>query len=270
MTVGTRVASVITQRRLAAPPLPELGRDNRHRFTPQMAYLTGKIDGDFGKSQGIISNSYYAGKPKGTGFGLAYRSPSIGRFSFFAFGLYTNSSSDYAVTFNSTLTPDLSIENSKTIAKTYASGLSLLILGDIDTFFALGAFGGGFYSDVKTNYDYNYAYPPLPGYDTRYYHHWTSTDHGFTGGLQAKIRIYQFWLGSVVVYTRDFSNQCMKQVTGAGTFPCESRVDNSFKALGVTTGFRGLNVGVYSKLISKINTYDFDIKTFRASYTISL
>lgn len=268
-SVGTRVASLITQNRLASPPLPDLGRDDRHRFTPQGVYISGSIYGDFGQSQGIISNSSYKGTPEGWGGGLAYRSPSIGRVSLFAYGLYTKSSSDYQVTFNSVSSPDLSIENSETIAKSYAGGLSVLLLGDIDTFFAFGAFGGGFYSESETNYDYNYASPPLPGYDTRYYHHWENKFYGYTTGVQAKIRIWKFSVSSVAVYAKDLSNHCMRQTTAAGDWPCQTTVDNSFKSVGVSAGFGGLSVGVYSKLISLITRYDLDVKSYRASYTIS-
>jgi len=271
LTVGLRVAALIAQSRIASPPLPELGRDKKHHFTPQVAYLTGRIFGDFGKSQGVITDASYTGEPEGWGYGLAYQSPTVGRLSLFAYGLYTHSSSNYAVTFNSPNSPDLKIDNSRTQAKAMGTGLSLLVVGDTDSFFAAGAFGGGFYSDVNTKYDYVYASPPLPGYDTTYFHNWTSKDHGITTGLQAKIRVKKFSITALAVYTRDLSGQCIPEADAAGNYyPCNASIDNSFTAYSVSVGYRGLSVGLFSRLNSEIEASDVKLRKLQASYTLSL
>ncbi|MBS1985317.1 MAG: hypothetical protein JST16_14205 [Bdellovibrionales bacterium] len=274
MTVGLRVAALVTQERLASPPLPGLGRDSEHHFTPQVGYLTGKVSGDFGASEGlnIAGNGNYSGKPSGYGVGLSYRSPSIGRASLFAFGLYTHSSSNYYVDFNSQLTtPNLTIHNSATAGKSGALGVNVLLVGDTKTFFAMAAFGGVFYSRVHMEYDYDYDSPPAPGFDTHYHHAWDSDDYGPLTGLHATTRIGRFSVTALAMIVHDSSNRCVKLGDAAGnSYPCMATLDNSFSSISVSADYRGLSAGIYSQLNASIQSRDVTIKKYQVSYTLSL
>ena len=261
-SLGLRFASLIGQQRLASPPLPSLEATKRHKFNVQGAYVGGHIDGTYyvTASDGAeVPVQLYSGYARAYSGASSYTSPSFGRFSLFAFGIYTRGAANFPINFS-----NVYFQDSKLISISGGLGTNYLLFG-ADFPLKLGLFGGAFIS--KADASFNYV-PMVPSHNFAISSR--VTDFGPMAGVLAELHVWRFAARSFAMYAYDVTPQCVDLSVDSTAFPCFSKLNSSFGSIGASVGLFGFNVTVYSRIRGKIDDFDIVFERYQLGYTLSL
>jgi len=268
LSLGLRVGALIAQGRLASPPLPTLGKDDRHHLNPQVGYLTGNILGNFSGGPVTQETAGYWGSPHGVSLGLTYTSPSNGSFSWFAYGIHSQATANFQVNISGNSDADVEIRNSNATTSAGGLGVNFILLGNSTSFFAMGLFSGAFYSSTKTRYNFVYLTEIIPGSLNNIPISSNSVEYGPQAGLQAKFRFGTVTsLTTFAMYAADLSDRCMKFTLLDTPYSCFDEIDSSFTSIGASIGLWNFGLSIYSKIWSKIRGADIQLKRFQATYS---
>jgi len=268
-SLNLRFAALIAQQRLASPPLPSLKVNQESKLGLQSSYIKGSIEAMyyFEASDGaMVPVRGYSGNSEAYSGALSYTSPSIARFSFFAFGIHTRGTSYIEIPWISA-----TFQNNQNSATSMSIGANRVFLGNNDSFMRIGYFAGAFLSQASAQYDYVLTEgtvppgsPPLFGVQSQF------TKHGGLAGIQAEMSVSRLSLKSHLMYAHDFTQPCVDIKIYNTVFPCYLDVDSTFVSVGASVGLWGFSFSLYSQIWNKIENFDIRFKKYQLSYTLSL
>lgn len=265
LSAGSRFGVFAVQQMLASPPLPSPEANQLHKISIQAGYSSSKIRGSY-INDGETTSTYYESDPKGYAVGLAYTSPSYGRFSYFGYALYSSAKGDLKRVADA----QWGIKDNNITGTAAAVALNMIVLGDLNSPVNVGAFFGVQAIQIKTagkwgliNNPPNHPPPTEPMT-------FSQMSYGPLSGLQVKFRIGSFAIVPYALYFHDSSNRCSKlHYEGLTTQDnsCIFKVSASYGAAGLLLGLGGLRATVYSKVWTFTDQKDSNSTVFKLGYS---
>ena len=264
-TLGVRFSGLVIQEVLSAPPLPSLDADNKRHVSVQAIYGSGEVGRSVSGTQGGASQfTDYVGKPRAYAVGSGYTSRSRGLYSYFAFGVHTRATTDVAAEKESSFSQ--SITDSTASASALGLGMNYVLIGSIQSAWAVGVFGGAIASLTQTGA--TFGSPSGSTEPTRTFKVTSSTlTYGPMIGLQTKLRMGALSITPYGLYFADATDKCLNYEASGQKFDCVFSMDSSFAAAGLNVGLYKFRLVVYSKVWSNIEARDTKLSVYQIGYT---
>jgi len=265
LSAGSRFGVFAVQQMLASPPLPSPDANPLHKISIQAGYSSSKIRGSY-IATGDTDATYYESNPKGYAVGLAYTSPSYGRFSYFGYALYSSAKGDL----KRVAAAEWGIKDNNITGTAVAGALNMIVLGDLNSPVNVSTFLGVQAIQVKTAGKWGLInnppnHPPPSELMT-----FSQMSYGPLGGAQIKFRIGSFAIVPYALYFHDSSNRCSKlHYEGSTTQDngCIFKVSASYGAAGLLLGLGGIRATVYSKVWTFTDQKDSNSTVFKLGYS---
>lgn len=268
-TLAARASVGAMQELLASPPLPGLEAGSGGvAITPQVGTATIKTEGSkyFAATTFPPASAYtqdHVGKISGLSAALGITGASRGRLGWF--GFVVGSDLKGSLHASNAGSPTFSLESIRARALAGVAGLNYRFWGESKSPFAMGAFLGPAYMNVKSDFtlvQHDIAAPDQklsmnPAIPAAY------------SGLQFKVRLRQFLINPYVLYMKELSSKCKLVEAAGGGSPCVD-LDTSFLGYGLYLGYGGFRVRVYSAVRPAGEQDDLELSSYSVSYTFGI
>lgn len=276
-TIGAQISVAAAQELLASPPLPSLENGGSKSIAPQAGYMVANTSGhEDGETIGSVTipGYDYKGKIEGGSAGVGFTSPPNGRIGWFGLMIGSYMKGDITINDDTAGTARLKDITSKVLAG--AAGISVRVLGESKSMFAVGLFAGPAFMKVESSFTVVNT-----GINDRY--KLNPLMYGPYGGLQAKLRLGNFLINPYVLYFDDLKRKCKKfdEMPNNQNLQCESEtnaekrgggtdLDATFTAYGVFLGYKRLRLNVYSNALRAKEFDEIDMTTYSLSYAFGV
>ncbi len=250
--MGADAAKEAFSQLLLAPPFPDLDGGSL-TFTPLIGIVKVKASNDQADELDALNpgNKFrYAGEVKGHNAGLGVTVPTTSDFGFFGFVVGSKLKGDFTALNNGE-----EIETMKDIETTGAAvvlGAQYRLIGDDESFFAMGIFGGPGYYQIKSKM--NYTNVGLTS-DNKNTVKFDPSGLGAMLGLQFMFRIWNFRINPYLLAFAETSDSCKKiDISATATlseanYTCGGKTghyDDPFATIGtgLIVGYKSLRINL--------------------------